>query len=211
MTQPTKPKRYNSATPNWQRISIWIIAIVMAGGTLLTFFVMVFAGQNPNVDPNQIAAKKQQEAYQKYLEAQQAVQAEARAKYRALDGYADKVTAFNASDITELSVEVLKEGDGASVKEGATISANYTGWTPDGKIFDSTKSEGEDALPATFTLEKSKIIEGWVMGLAGRRAGGVYLLSIPSDLAYGTDGSGEDIPANTPLRFITQIVEVTNP
>jgi type III secretory pathway component EscR len=36
--------------------------------TLLTFFVMVFAGQNSDVDPNTIAAKKQQEAYQKYLE-----------------------------------------------------------------------------------------------------------------------------------------------
>jgi uncharacterized protein HemX len=61
-------KKYDSKTTNWQRVSIWAIAIVMGLGTLLTFFVMVFAGQNSDVDPNTIAAKKQQEAYQKHLE-----------------------------------------------------------------------------------------------------------------------------------------------
>lgn len=216
MTQQTKPKKYDSKTPNWQRISIWIIAIVMTLGTVLTFFVMVFAGQNSDIDPNTIAARRQQEEYQKYLKsdeykAYQKQLEEAKAKLRALDGFADRVTAFNASDITELTVETLVEGSGATVKEGATIQANYTGWTPDGKIFDSTKSEGSDASPASFTLSESKIIEGWVIGLTGKRAGGVYLLSIPSDLAYGETGSGNDIPANTPLRFLVQVVDVNNP
>lgn len=208
-------KKYDSKTTNWQRVSIWIIAIVMGLGTLLTFFVMVFAGQNSDVDPNTIAAKKQQEAYQKDLESDEykaylKQQEEAKANLRALDGYADKVTAYNASDITELTVETLVEGTGATVKAGDTISANYTGWLPDGTIFDSTKSEGSDASSVSFELAKSKIIDGWVEGLVGKRAGGVYYLSIPSDLAYGETGFGDTIPANTPLRFIVQIVSIVN-
>lgn len=208
-------KKYDSKTTNWQRVSIWIIAIVMGLGTLLTFFVMVFAGQNPDVDPNQIAAKKQQEAYERRLQSDEynaymKQQEEAKANLRALDGYADKVTAFNASDITELTVETLVEGTGATVKAGDTISVNYTGWLPDGTIFDSTKSEGSDASSVSFTLSTSKIIEGWVKGLVGKRAGGVYLLSVPSDLAYGESGYRDTIPGNTPLRFIVQIVSIVN-
>lgn len=216
MAQHTKPKKYDSKTPNWQRVTIWIVAIVMTLGTILTFFVMVFAGQNSDIDPNTIAARRQQEEYQKYLESDEykaylKQQEEARANLRPLEGFADRVTSFNASDITELTVEMLTEGSGATVKEDATISANYTGWTPDGKIFDSTKSEGSDASSVSFTLSKSKIIEGWITGLTGRRAGGVYLLSVPSDLAYGESGSGDTIPPNTPLRFLVQIVDVANP
>ena len=211
-----KKKVYESTTPNWQRISIWVIAIVMSVGTLLTFFVMVFAGQNSDLNATTIAQKKQQEEQQKYMnsDAYKAYikqQEEAKAKLRALDGYTDKVGSFNAGDVTSLSVETLKEGDGATVKSGDTISANYTGWLPSGTIFDSTKSEGSDASPASFELSKSKVIEGWVDGLVGKRAGGVYLMAIPSDLAYGESGSGSDIPANTPLKFIVQIVSTTSP
>ena len=124
-----------------------------------------------------------------------------------MDGYTDYVKAFTASDITALKVETLKEGDGATVGEGATISANYTGWLLDGTIFDSTKSEGSDATAASFSL--SQVITGWSKGLVGTRAGGIYLLSIPSADAYSENGSGTTIPANTPLKFIVQVVSVS--
>lgn len=213
----TNKKLYNSKTPNWQRVSIWIIAVVMTVGTLLTFFVMVFAGQNPDADPTTIAQKKQQEVYdkymqsdeyKKYLEQQKKAANERLQKLRILDGYTDKVTAFNAEDVTSLKTETLKEGNGATVKKGDTIRANYTGWKPDGSIFDSTKLDGEDATPVTFSL--SKVIEGWGIGLVGAQAGGVYLLSIPASQAYGEAGNGDAIPANTPLRFIVEIVEITS-
>ena len=58
----TKRNIYNSKTKNWQRIAIWMVAIVMGAGTLLGMFFMVFASQNPDVDPSVIANKKQQEA-----------------------------------------------------------------------------------------------------------------------------------------------------
>lgn len=206
----TKRNIYNSKTKNWQRIAIWMVAIVMGAGTLLGMFFMVFASQNPDVDPSVIASKKQQEAYEAYLNGDEykqllADREEAKTKLRGLDGYAEYVTAFTAADVTELKVETLKEGDGATVVDKATLSVNYTGWTPDGKIFDSTKSEGKNASPTSLSL--TNVIEGWSKGLVGKKAGGVYLLSIPSDLAYDESGSSDGaIAANTPIKYLVQIV-----
>lgn len=210
----TKKRKYDSKTPSWQRLAIWVIAIVMAGGTLLTFMVMVFAGQNSDLDASTIAAQRQQQEYKDYLESDEykellKSQEEAAANYRALDGFADRVASFDADDVTELTVETLKEGDGATIATGATISANYTLWTPDGKIVQSTKSEGSDATPISdLVIEEGSVIEGWSTGLIGARAGGVYLLTIPSDQAYGQSGTSS-IPANTPLKFIVQVVSVS--
>ena len=202
-------KHSDLKTPRWQRIAIWIVAIALTVGTIAGFIFMIVATQNPSVDPNKIVANKQNEEYQKQLEDYQKQQTERQKTLRALDGFTDKVGTFDAASITSLQVETLKEGDGATVGDGATISANYTGWTPDGKIFDSTKVDGSDASPASFSLDQ--VIQGWSQGLVGKRAGGIYLMSIPSDLAYGEQGSGDgSIPANTPLKFIVQIVDVKN-
>ena len=38
------------------------------------------------------------------------------------------------------------------------------------------------------------------------KVGGVRELTIPSDMAYGETGSGEDIPANTPLKFVVMAI-----
>lgn len=194
------------ATKTGQRIMIWVIAAVMAVGTLTTFLVIIIANKNPDANPQQIAQNKQMEQYQKQLEEQQKQQVERQAKLRVLDGF--EVTPFDAASVTELQVETLKDGDGEVVKEGATITANYTGWVPDGTIFDSTKSEGSDATPISFSL--SQVIEGWTKGLVGTKVGGVYRLTIPSALGYGEQGSGTSIPANTPLRFIVEVTGVTN-
>jgi len=38
------------------------------------------------------------------------------------------------------------------------------------------------------------------------KVGGVRELTIPASLAYGEQGSGADIPANTPIKFILMII-----
>jgi hypothetical protein len=38
------------------------------------------------------------------------------------------------------------------------------------------------------------------------KVGGVRELTIPSDKAYGEAGSGDKIPANTPLKFIVMVI-----
>lgn len=193
-------------TPTWQRVGIWVIAIALTVGTLAGLIFMVWATQDSSIDPNTIAYEEQLEQYQKGQEEYEKQMAEMREKYRGLEGYEDKVTAFNADDVTSLGIETLKEGDGATISEDDTLKVNYTGWTPDGKIFDSTKSEGEDASPASFAL--SGLIDGW-SALVGQKVGGVYLLSIPADQAYGETGTSDgSIQPNTPIKFLVEVIDI---
>ena len=193
-------------TSRGQRIGIWIIAIALTVGTLAGLIFMVWATQNSKIDPNEIAYEEQLEKLQQQQEEYEQQMAKQREKYRPLEGYEDKVTAFNADDVTSLGIETLKEGDGATISEDDTLKVNYTGWTPDGKIFDSTKSEGEDASPASFAL--SGLIDGW-SALVGQKVGGVYLLSIPAAQAYGETGTSDgSIQPNTPIKFIIEVIDI---
>lgn len=196
-----------SKTPLGQRIFIWVIAVVLTLGTIVGLIFMVWATQDSDVDPNSIAQEEVNEQYEQAYEEYQKQLEEERQKYRALDGYDDKVGAFDADSVKELSVETLKEGDGATISESDTVKINYTGWTPDGKIFESTKSDGKDANPQTFQL--SGLIQGWIDGLTGKKVGGVYLLTIPSDLAYGETGNSDgSIQPNTPLKFLIEVISI---
>ncbi len=189
------------ATSKAQRIGIWVIAVVMAVGTIGSFFVIILANDNAKVD--QDIALQQQEKYNEMVkEYQSKVDAQA-AKlseqyYAEFAGYAGQVAAFNKADVKELSSEDLKIGDGEEIKDGTKYSAYYIGWNPDGKIFD--QSIDGDKLKAPILGEG--LIEGWTQGVVGMKIGGVRVLTIPSDLAYKEAGSGDMIPPNTPLKFV---------
>jgi len=57
---------------------------------------------------------------------------------------------------------------------------HYTGWTTDGKMFDSSVGRGQ---PATFPL--NQVIRGWTEGLSLMVEGEKRRLWIPQKLAYG--------------------------
>jgi len=205
-------------TPTWQRIFIWIIAVVMTGGTIAGFVFMILSSQNSDLSRETIESEKQMEEYKKYLESpeykahieEQKKAAEERLKtLRGLEGYEQYVAAFDAASVTELKTETLSEGVGATVAEHASVTANYTGWQADGKIFDSTKVVDKAQEAIEFPLDQ--VIQGWSIGLVGTRAGGVYLLTIPATMAYGV-GEGKDDNGRPlgPLKFLVQIVEVAN-
>jgi FKBP-type peptidyl-prolyl cis-trans isomerase len=200
-------KYYESKTPAWQRWMIWIIAIAMAGGTILTYVVILIANDNTEANPTQIAYNKYLEDQEKKQQAELDKAAEAQAKYVAFnDDYQDKIGAYEAGTVTELRVETLKEGDGAVVKGEDTISANYTGWDASGQIFDTTRKTAEaEATPISFSLQG--VITGWTQGLTGKKVGGIYLLEIPTELAYGADAAAQGRPAG-PLKFLVEIKEV---
>ena len=198
----------HSLTSHRQRIAIWIIAIVMIVGTVAGLIFMVWATQDSRIDPNTIAQDEYLEQLQQQQEEYEKQAAEARKKLRAIDGYEDKVTSFDANSVTELVIETLKEGSGATISESDSLEVNYTGWTPDGQIFDSTKSDGEDARPQVFAL--SSLIDGW-SALAGQKVGGVYLLSIPAEQAYGETGTSDgSIQPNTPIKFVVEVLDIDN-
>lgn len=107
-------------------------------------------------------------------------------------------------DVTELATEDLKEGKGDAVKAGAVIEVHYHGVRAvDGCVFDSSYARGE---PAELGL--GQVIQGWQEGIVGMKAGGVRILTIPSDQAYGAQGAGEVIGPNEDLVFQVELVEI---
>lgn len=182
------------ATSTAQRTGIWIIAIVLTIGTIAGFVAMILAPQNEAAD-----TAKQQEEYQKMLKEYQEQQAKAN---QPLEGYATET--FDPNSVTELKVETLREGNGAVLAADSTISANYFGWTSDGKIFDSTNKNGT-TTPTDFGL--NQVITGWTEGLTGVKVGSVVKLTIPADKAYGSTDNGDGRPVG-PLMFIVEVKEL---
>ncbi len=206
------------ATRKSQRIGIWVIAGALTIGTLGGFMAMVLAPKNAASDQaryQQLVAdyQKQQSDYQaKYkpqfdeYSAKQAAQAtELSTKYFAtFNQYASRPAAFSATDVKELKKEDLKIGDGETITSDSSFTAYYIGWNPSGKVFDG--SIDGDKLKAPFDVMPGGVIPGWTEGADGMKVGGVRELTIPADKAYGATGQGEDIPANTPLKFVIMII-----
>lgn len=191
------------ATPKSQRIGIGIIAFVMILGTLGSFLVMALSVQNSSID----AANYQKEYEEQYAEQleQQKLASQMNADIsEPLSGYSART--FAAEEVNDLSVEVLKQGNGETVELTDTVKCSYFGWISDGTIFDSSKKTDSDDAPVEFSL--SGVISGWTEGLEGQKTGSVVRLTIPSDKAYGATGSGI-IPADAPLEFIVEILSTT--
>ncbi len=100
-----------------------------------------------------------------------------------------------------LQYKVLTEGQGENPKPTDTVTVHYRGTLLDGTEFDSSHSRGE---PATFPL--NRVIKGWTEGLQLMKPGGKAQLFIPSELAYGANGSGAKIGANAALIFEVELI-----
>ena len=102
-----------------------------------------------------------------------------------------------------LQYMVLKEGTGAKPGPTDNVTVHYTGRLLDGTVFDSSVERGE---PATFPL--NGVIAGWTEGLQLMSEGAKYRLFIPSELAYGEKGAGEQILPNSTLIFDVELIKV---
>ncbi|MCB9778021.1 MAG: FKBP-type peptidyl-prolyl cis-trans isomerase [Alphaproteobacteria bacterium] len=79
-----------------------------------------------------------------------------------------------------LAYKVLTPGTGTDHPTAeASVKVDYTGWTTDGKMFDSSVTRGQ---PATFPL--SRVIPGWTEGLQLMVVGEKTRFWIPVELAY---------------------------
>ncbi len=106
--------------------------------------------------------------------------------------------------VDKLVVAPIIEGDGPEVSAGQTLTVHYLGQLyPDGKIFDQSWTGGE---PFEFQLGTGGVIPGWDQGLEGQTVGSRVVLAIPSDLAYGPQGSPPTIPPDSDLIFVVDIL-----
>ena len=102
-----------------------------------------------------------------------------------------------------LKYRVIKEGTGRTPEATDMVTVHYQGKLTNGKVFDSSYMRGE---PATFGL--NQVIPGWTEGLQLMKEGAVYEFYIPSNLAYGERGAGADIPPNSDLIFVVELLQV---
>jgi len=81
---------------------------------------------------------------------------------------------------SSLAYKVLKPGTGTRhPRPNSTVTVHYTGWTTDGKTFDSSVARGQ---PATFSLDQ--VIPGWTEGVQMMVEGEKRRFWIPANLAY---------------------------
>ncbi len=114
-----------------------------------------------------------------------------------------------AKQVSDLVVAPIIVGDGPEITAGQTVTVHYLGQIyPDGEIFDQSWERGE---PFDFQLGEGGVIPGWDQGLQNQTVGSRVVLAIPSDLAYGPQGSPPAIPPNSDLMFVVDILGANGP
>ena len=102
-----------------------------------------------------------------------------------------------------LAYRVLKAGTGKVHPEATSrVSVHYSGWTTDGKMFDSSVLRGE---PSTFGL--NQVIQGWTEGVQLMVVGEKTRFWIPGKLAYGDTPKRPGAPAGM-LVFDIELINI---
>lgn len=110
----------------------------------------------------------------------------------------------------ELRVAVLTKGTGPAIKDGQQALVNYLGQLAKGtKPFDESFSKS--GFTATLGGKEATVVKGWSKALVGQTVGSRVILEIPPKLGYGDKAQGEDIPANSTLYFVIDILDVADP
>ncbi len=102
-----------------------------------------------------------------------------------------------------LQYEVITEGNGAIPTATDTVQCHYHGTLIDGTVFDSSVQRGQ---PAVFGV--TQVIKGWVEALQLMPVGSKWRLFVPSDMAYGEQGAGNDIQPNAALIFEVELLGI---
>lgn len=102
-----------------------------------------------------------------------------------------------------IQYEVIKEGTGVQPSVTDSVKAHYKGTLLDGKEFDNSFKRGQP-----FTAPLRALIKGWQVALPMMKEGSHWRLWIPSDLAYGDRGVGNDIPGGATLIFEVELLQV---
>lgn len=98
-----------------------------------------------------------------------------------------------------LAYKVLQQGVGARrPKSSSQVTVHYTGWTTEGRMFDSSIVRGE---PTTFAVDG--VIPGWTEGLQLMVEGEKTRFWIPEKIAY--EGKG---PVNGMLVFDVELIKI---
>jgi FKBP-type peptidyl-prolyl cis-trans isomerase FklB len=155
---------------------------------------------------SRLSQEEKQSTVEEIQKASQAKQAEAHEKNKAEGAaYLDANSKKEGVTTTEsgLQYKSLVAGSGDKPSASDTVQVHYKGTLIDGTVFDSSYDRGE---PAVFPV--TGVIPGWVEALQLMNVGDKFELTIPSDLAYGPQGSGPVIGPDATLVFEVELLAI---
>lgn len=100
--------------------------------------------------------------------------------------------------------KVIKEGNlqSESPKVRNVVTAHYTGWTINGKKFDSSRSG------APLVCRLRDLIEGWIIAMQKMHIGDRWEVYIPAESGYG-NFTQPGIPAGSTLIFDIELLGIS--
>lgn len=102
-----------------------------------------------------------------------------------------------------LQYRILAKGTGAKAGIEDRVKVHYEGRLVDGTVFDSSYGRERE-----LNIVVNKTIPGWQEALPMMPMGSKWQLTIPSKLAYGESGAGDNIPPNAVLVFDIEVFEI---
>lgn len=99
--------------------------------------------------------------------------------------------------------KVLKSGDpnGPTPTRRSIVTAHYTGWTINGKKFDTSRGG------TPFAIRLSDLIDGWIVAMQQMHVGDQWELYIPAEMGYGRL-SQPGIPGGSTLIFEVELLGI---
>lgn len=156
-----------------------------------------------NDEPTQVDASQAGMILNTYFQNLQANQAaanqEANEAFLEENGQRAEVTELPSG----LQYEVLEEGSGPVPGEDNRVKVHYHGTNIDGTVFDSSVERGE---PVEFGV--TEVIPGWTEALQMMPVGSKWKIYVPSGLAYGERGAGQQIQPYATLIFEIELIEI---
>ena len=93
------------------------------------------------------------------------------------------------------------KGDGIHPSARSIVTAHYTGWTIDGKQFDSSRGG------APLAIRLCDLIAGWIIAMQQMCVGDKWEVYIPAEMGYGRF-SQPGIPGGSTLIFEIELLGI---
>lgn len=107
-----------------------------------------------------------------------------------------------------LRVTEIRAGDGRTPDPGDLVTMNILAMLEDGTVFADTVTDG---APITATLTDTDLFPGWLEGVLLMKEGGKVRLTIPPELAFGSEGGGGVIPPDATILMDVELLTAVAP
>jgi FKBP-type peptidyl-prolyl cis-trans isomerase len=125
------------------------------------------------------------------------------------------ITLPNENPPTDLRIAKIRDGDGATVKQGDQAVVHYTGviWGDggEGSVFDSSwerKQPSTLLASALSDTETSGLVPGFAEALIGQTVGSQVLVVIPPEFGYPEGTNPASVPAGSTMVFVFDVLGI---